>query len=353
MTRDNNRIVEYLFFFGLLGIVAYIMWQIISPFIGALALAAILATVSYPIYEWSQKVVPRRNESVAALLAIVIVITIIVAPLSLVGYLVVNEAVSFYTAANNGSVFTLAKPLADLESAVQAYIPQFSLDIERYAGQGAEWLASNVGNIFVSTASTIFLLFIAFFGLFYLFRDGKTFTKQLVYLSPLPDDQDERIVERLSKSVNSVVGGVLTIALIQGALSAIGFAIFGIEQAVLLGSIAAIGALIPGVGTTIVFAPIIVLLLMGGQIVPALGLAVWGMFAVGLIDNVIGPKLISRGTTLHPFLVLISVLGGIALFGPIGFVLGPICLSFFMVLLELYSLHMSESTKLVQETDTT
>lgn len=348
---SRNKIVEQLFFFGLLGIVAYIMWQIISPFIGALALAAILATVSYPIYERVLKVTPRKNKNLASFLSLLVVIVIIVTPLTLIGYFIVNEAVTFYSATNKGEPLSLTAPLTDFESVIQDYFPNFDLDVEQYAAQGAEWLASNAGNIFAGTASTIFLLFIAFFGIYYLFKDGKEFTKQLVYLSPLPDNQDERIIERLSRSVRTVVGGVLTVAIIQGTLSGIGFAIVGVEQAALLGSVAAIGALIPGIGTTVVFVPIIILLILNGSIVQAIILAVWAMLAVGLVDNVLGPKLMSRGTTLHPFLVLISALGGIALFGPIGFILGPVTLSFFMVMLELYSLHISPNAKLVHDTE--
>lgn len=344
---SRNKVVEQLFFFGLLGIVAYIMWQIISPFIGALALAAILATVSYPIYERVLKITPKKNKNLASLISIIAVLVIIVTPLTLIGYFLVNEAVSFYSATNKGQPLTLTAPLTDFENVVQRYFPNFELDVEGYAAQGAEWLASNAGNIFAGTASTIFLLFIAFFGLFYLFKDGREFTKQLVYLSPLPDNQDEKILKRLSNSVRTVVGGVLTIALIQGTLSGIGFAVVGVEQAALLGSVAAIGALIPGIGTTIVFVPVIILLILNGSVIQAIILAVWAMLAVGLVDNFLGPKLMSRGTTLHPFLVLVSALGGIALFGPIGFILGPVCLSFLMVLLELYSLHISPNAKLV------
>lgn len=346
---SRNKIVEQLFFFGLLGVVAYVMWQIITPFIGALALAAILATVSYPIYLRCIKFVPRGNKNAASFLAILVVLVIIITPLSLIGYLLVSEAITFYNAANQGETLTLTAPINDFEATIQNYFPGFQFDVREYAAQGAEWLATNLGNIFAGTASTVFLLFIAFFGLFYLFKDGKEFTKQLVYLSPLPDDQDEKVIERLALSVRSIVGGVLTIALIQGTLSSIGFAIFGIEQAVLLGSVAAIGALIPGIGTTVVFVPVIILLLLSGDPVQAIGLAIWAMLAVGLVDNLLGPKLMSKGTTLHPFLVLISVLGGISLFGPIGFILGPVCLSFFMVLLELYSLHISPNAKLVHD----
>jgi predicted PurR-regulated permease PerM len=109
--------------------------------------------------------------------------------------------------------------------------------------------------------------------------------------------------------------------------------------------IAAFGALIPSVGTTIVFIPAVVFLLFNGAYVQAIGLLVWGVLAVGLIDNLLGPYLMSRGNKLHPFIILLAVLGGLSVFGPIGFVVGPVLVSLFIVLLELYSVHISDHKK--------
>jgi predicted PurR-regulated permease PerM len=119
------------------------------------------------------------------------------------------------------------------------------------------------------------------------------------------------------------------------------FELFGFDRAVLWGSIAAFGALIPGVGTSIVFIPTVIYLILSGSYFLAGGMALWGMLAVGFIDNLLGPYLIGRKSNLHPFFILISVLGGISLLGPIGFILGPVSMSLFVVLMELYGLHVA------------
>jgi predicted PurR-regulated permease PerM len=125
-------------------------------------------------------------------------------------------------------------------------------------------------------------------------------------------------------------------------LTAFGLWLFGFDRAVLWGLVAAFGALIPGVGTMIVFVPALIYLAFSGMYVQFVGVAVWGAVAVGLIDNFLGPYLMSRGNSMHPFLILLSVLGGIATFGPIGFIVGPVIMSLFKVLLELYSIHLSD-----------
>ncbi len=336
----KERLLEHIFFFGIFGLVGYLIWQIVAPFIGSLALAAIIATVCYPFSQRVLRIVPRRNRSVGALLSVLLIACTIFIPLFILSYVLFIQAVSFYETMN-GDTQGLGPSLQALETKIEGYFPGLSLDLAGYLQQGAGWLASHMGAIFAGTASTLLLLFIMLIALYYMLKDGPEFVKTAVRLSPLPDSQDEHILSKLSLSVRSVVLGTLAVALIQGLLTAIGFTIFGISQPVLWGSVAAVGALIPGVGTSVVFIGAIGAALLAGSYGVAIGLAIWGMFAVGLVDNFLGPYLMSRGAKLHPFAVLLSVLGGVVLFGPIGFLIGPVALSLFTVLLELYSLHIA------------
>lgn len=336
----RNRVVEYVFFFGLLAAAFYVVWNVFSPFLGALAFSAIIVTICYPIYCWFLHYIPGGNRSLSAFLTTLIVIVVVVLPVLVLGSFLLREALSVYTLFNNGSQFSIEQSLIETEQFIQSIIPGFSLDITSYIQQAANFVATNIATIFTGTASTLFLFFIALIGIFYLFRDGKEFTKYLVRISPLPDDEDEIILSRLARSVRSVTLGIVLIAIIQGVLTGIGLSIFGFERAVLWGSVAAIGALIPGVGTSIVFIPAIIYLIVGGDYLTAAGVALWGTLAVGIIDNFLGPYLMSRGNSLHPFVVLVSVLGGIILFGPIGFILGPVSVSLLFVLLEIYSIHL-------------
>lgn len=337
----SSRVVEYVFFFGLMGIVGYIVFQMLTPFLSALALAAIIATICYPLHDAILRRLPFDNDTIAALITTIVVTLIVVLPLVLLTSAVLREAVSVYSLLGSEE-FSFSQTVADLESYGQKYIPSLELNITEYLRQGAKWFSSRLGSIFAGTASTIFLFFIALIGSFYFFRDGRAFTRWLVRISPLPDNEDTMILERLSRSVRSVATGTLFIALIQGTLVAIGLAIFGFERAILLGTVAAFGALIPSIGTSIVLIPSIIYLLIIGDYGNAVGLTIWGSVAVGLIDNILGPYLMSRGNALHPFVILLTVLGGIGLFGPIGFVVGPVLVSFFLVLLELYNQHIAE-----------
>lgn len=335
-----NRIVEYVFFFGFMAVVGYIVWVMLAPFVSALALAAIIVTICYPLHRRIVRYMPKRNETLGALVTTILVLIIIIMPLTLLFSTLVNEAVAVYNQVNTSGA-ELEQRIATLEEAIVQYVPGFEFNLVDSVRQATAWLASNVGAIFAGTASTLFSVFIAIIGAFYLFRDGPAFTRQLVRISPLPDDEDEYILQKVSRAVRSVATGTVLIALIQGSLTALGLWLFGFERFVLWGVIAAFGALIPSVGTSIVLVPAVIYLIVTSQYVFAVGLAVWGMAGVGVIDNILGPYLIGRGNNLHPYLVLLAVLGGVAMFGPIGFVVGPVAVSLFLVLLELYSTHIA------------
>jgi len=338
----TNRIVEYVFFFGVMGVVAYVLWTMLAPFLSALALASIIVVICYPVYEWLIPRMPKKSVSLAAFVASFFSFFVIVLPLVFVLSSLVNEAVAVYSTVGTGDA-GFQQQIKNIENTVQRVIPSAEMNINEYLSQAASWAASNVGSIFAGTAATIFLFFIALIGSFFLFRDGREFTKQLVIISPLPDDQDELILKRLAESVRSIATGIVLIALIQGLLVTFGLWVVGFERAILWGTIASFGALIPGVGTTIVLVPSIIYLFATGSLAFGIGLTIYGATAVGLLDNIIGPYLMSRGNHLHPFIILLSVLGGISVFGPIGFIVGPVIVSLFKVLLELYSVHIADT----------
>jgi predicted PurR-regulated permease PerM len=199
----------------------------------------------------------------------------------------------------------------------------------------------NLGTIFAGVGQALLGFFLGLMAFYYLLKDGKKLTRAVVALSPLPDAYDEEILNKLAQAVNSVVKGSLVIAAIQGVLTGTGLMIFNVPNPALWGSVAAVAALIPGIGTSLVLLPAIVYLFLTGPIGSAIGLFVWGVIIVGLVDNVLGPKLIGQKVAVHPFLILLAVIGGLGFFGPIGFLFGPLVLSLLFALIEIYRLFPS------------
>jgi predicted PurR-regulated permease PerM len=210
------------------------------------------------------------------------------------------------------------------------------INFNQYARQGLEFLIGNLGTIFSSFAKLMLDIFVFIAAFYFFLKDGRRLMDYFVALSPLSDKDDEFIVSRLKLAVSATTKGSLLIGLIQGVLTGVGFAIFGVPNAALWGGVAAVAALVPGVGTALVITPAIVFLFLIGHIPSGIGLLIWGVTAVGLIDNLLGPRLIGRGMRLHPLAVFLSVMGGLALFGPLGFIIGPLTLSVFLTLIDIH-----------------
>jgi predicted PurR-regulated permease PerM len=344
-----GRVVEYVFFFGLLMVVGYLVWLIMSPFITALALSAIIVTIFHPLYLSVKERVPKQNKTVAAFFTTMIVFLVIILPLSLITAVIAKESVGLYHDFSTGDTAGIQAAASNLEARVQALLPGLEIAIGEQLATVGEWFIGNIGTIFASTISILFTFILSMLGSFYFFRDGKELMQLLIRVSPLPDGEDEIIFERMARAVRSVAMGTLLIALIQGTLVALGFTIFGIPRAVLWGMFASLGALMPGIGTTIVTAPAIIYLFVTGDTVMAVGLLVWSILIVGLVDNLVGPYLIGRKNNMHPFIILISVLGGIGLFGPIGFIIGPVTVTLFFVLLEIYNQYIIKDKEVPDE----
>jgi len=332
-----SRVVEYVFFFALLFLSGYMVWLILSPFLSALALAAVVVTISSPLYYWMLPRMPRQSPSLAAFAATMVVFLVGILPIVLMTSLVINEVVDLYQDMGSAEGLSVTTVAASVEGQIQRVIPGFEINLADQIQRSAEWFTGNLATIFAGTVSTFFLFFIALIASFYFFRDGKELLQLVIKASPLPDSEDKEILDRMARAVRAVATGTLLVAMIQAVLATIGMTAVGIDRAVLLGGLVAIGAMIPGVGTGIVMLPVILFLFLSGSLVPAIALLIWSVVVVGLVDNFIGPQLMSRGNNMHPFIILLSVLGGLSLFGPIGFLVGPVVVTLFLVLLEIYN----------------
>ena len=331
----TTRKIELSFFFLLVAITATASFFIIKPYLGALFVAVVFAIVFHPFFKAVHKSV--RGEGLASFLTIIFLFFVILIPAALFGFFIFDDARSLYQSAGAGIsiVNGLDANLAPVERYLQAVIPGFEINIAEYADAALSFLVGNFGSVFTRAVGMVFQTFIMLFALFFLFRDGEKFRSYVVALSPLANEYDERILKRVETAISSVVKGKLLIVFIQGILASIGFFVLGVPNPVLWGALTSLAALIPAVGVALVFVPLAIYLFATGGAGAALSLVVFGV-VVGSIDNFLGPVLYEKGLLMHPLFILLSVLGGIALFGPIGFLAGPVVLSLLLALLDIY-----------------
>jgi predicted PurR-regulated permease PerM len=328
------------FLLASLGLVFVLVFFIFRPFLYSLIFAAVFATAFYPMYQVIMKAT-RDCSRISALSTVLIVAVVIFTPITFLGIELFKEVHGIYMKlVVDGDGVAGLNMLNAAQATLHRYFPMapdFSLNVDQSLKKGLVWIFEHLGVLsgnFAKLGVSFFLFFVAFY---YLLKDGHHLRAYVVELSPLPDTDDETILKKLELAVNSVLKGSLSVALIQGVLTSIGFYLFGVDAVLLGGCLAAVAALIPGLGTSLVLGPTILYLFIKGNILAGIGLTVWAMGAVGLVDNILGPILIGRGAQLHPLIILLSVLGGIVFFGPIGFLLGPLSMSLLFALLAVYT----------------
>lgn len=332
----NQDIVQRYFFIGSLFVVSVLIFFIFLPFMEVIILSMIFAIVLHPLYRIISKFLKGR-EGISAFLVVLLFVLVIIVPTSFLATQILKESTDLYSELTSNTEFNyLQKITTVIETPIQRFYPGFSLDLGQYVGVGTDLVIKNLSAIVSSVFTLVMGTILMFISLYFFLRDGSNFKKILIGLSPMNNKYDEHIFSKIKTTIFSTVKGVIVIALIQGLLAGIGMKIFGVPNATLWGTASALASLVPGLGTAIVFIPAVSYLFIIGNTPFAIGLLLWGILIVGLIDNFLGPYLYSRGTQTHQLIMLFAVLGGLSFFGPVGFLFGPIVVALFFSLIEIY-----------------
>lgn len=329
------------FFYVLFAAVAILCILIFHPFFIILVLGASLAAVFNPLYLWFKNKVTRGISWLAALLTTLLFIIIIVAPLFFIGSQVIQQAGGLFESLSRDSgtshyIDSLSKRISSVSPAVS------SLDIKTALASILRSFTGSIASIFTATLSTIFSFLLVILSLFYFLKDGDKWKRYIIKISPLADNHDNKILTMLENAVSGIMKGYLFVAFIQGTLLGIGLWIFGVPHPALWGLIAGIASVIPTVGTAIVAIPAVIYLYVSGATGPAIGLAVWSLTLVGTIDNLLNPIVMGKKVSLPPLVILFAILGGIALVGPVGIIIGPLSVSLLYTLLLIYQKNFEE-----------
>ncbi len=303
-----------------------------APYFSVFVLTLVFGVIFQPINLWLRN---HTGVTRASVLTTLLVTLVIIGPVAFVVTQVAREAFQLLASLQNGG--GTDGILALVENQMHVWFPWLELDLGSYVSSILTWVGHQAGLIFGSIATVTLNLFLAMIALSYWFKDSEKLRATVVASSPLAKNDTDRISQALRVSIHSVIRGKLVIAAIQGIIAGIGYVIFGVPNPILWATVTAVCALVPTFGTTIIFVPIIAYVAFTGDTGAAVGLSIWGLLAVGLIDNLWGPRLMSRGGNVHPFFILIAVLGGVEVFGPVGLFAGPLIVSFFFSVFEAYA----------------
>lgn len=336
----QTKAVEKYFFFGLLLATLVFTFLIFRPFWVVLVLGISFSIVLHPLYDWFNKKLPNW---LASIFTIILFTIILCGPILAIGAIVFEQSQNvFHTVLGGGS----SQPfLEKIDTSVNNYLPNgIVFNVKDKISDLIYYTSGNIANIFTSTVSAFFSFILMLLIMFYFLKDGAHWKKTLVVLSPLADDNDEKIIARLAKAVNGVIKGSLFIGLIQGMLMGFGLWLFNVPNPALWGTVAAIASLLPTIGTALVSVPAIIFLFATGSTSSALGLMAWSVLAVGMIDNFLSPLIVGGTINIPPLLILFSVLGGISLLGPVGLLVGPLTVSLLYTLISIYRNELKQTS---------
>jgi predicted PurR-regulated permease PerM len=340
------------------GVVIYLNWLMLVPFLGVIAWASVLVIVFWPVH---RRIVARtKSPALSALLSCLLVVFVILIPVTLVTLAVVNEASKLgdNVQAIQANGFDLLDPNSPLTGRLVRFLePYIDLGQLRASNAIAERLRGMTGAIASRTLSfvggvvgAIVQIFFIVFTMYYLFRDGDRILDKMKDLLPLSRVQSQKIFDRTRDVIFACVYGVVVIAAIQGTLGGVAFWALGLSAPLLWGTVMALCSMIPMLGSFIVWVPAAIYLAFTGNYVKAAMLAAWGALVIGMIDNFLRPKLVGERTRLHELLIFFSVLGGLQAFGILGIVLGPVIVAILLALIDVYR-HATEPSQAEGEPD--
>ena len=327
-------------FYILLALVTVAFAWLLIPYYSAVLWGVILALIFYPVQQWLLRVL-RGRRNIAAFLSVLMCICLVILPTLLIFGLLAQEGNSVYQRLSTREFDLntyITRILAALPDSLEEWMVRFELGTfaewrTRITGgilQGSQIFASRLVSLGQNTLQFIISFGIMIYLLFFLFRDGDELGEKIRQAIPLSEDYKNQFVEKFAAVIRATVKGNIIIALIQGAIGGITFWLLGIEAALLWGVMMTIFSLLPVVGASLIWAPVAVWFIVNGMWLQAFTLIFVGVLVIGLIDNLLRPPLVGKGTRMPDFVVLISTIGGISLVGINGFVVGPMIAAMFI-----------------------
>jgi predicted PurR-regulated permease PerM len=341
----------YFFLLLLLG-VSIAGFLLIKPFLSAIFMAALIALIFAKPYDYLlQKI---KSPAVTSMLMLFIVTITIILPVIFVGGLVFNEVSNVVTRSTAADSTTQESVQHIVSTVIQA--PFFDVALARAqeytSGPQLTETIKNVANNSLSFVHAAYqkiingaiLIFVMFFTLFYFFIDGKKLISKIMDLSPMRNTHEQELVDEFTSMTRATLKGTVVIGFIQGTIAGIAFAIAGVVSPILWTIVMIILGVIPAVGAGLVIFPVAIVMLLLGNIWEGVFLLIIGVF-VSTIDNVLRPKLVGKDTQMHSLAVFFATIGGLKLFGLIGFIVGPIVVALMIAMWKIYALEFKEQLK--------
>ena len=340
--------IRNLIFLGALLLVTLSFLYIIRPFIYPIFWAAVFAALFYPLYKKLN--LKLKIPNLSATLTLIIAFFAITIPLLVFGTILITQSVDVYNkVSNNQNQITSFLTQAAETIKNNHFTARFNFDenfwTEKFS-EGVKFITSYIfTNITKITQNSIIfftMVLIMLYTLYFFLRDGEKILKALMHLCPLGDKYEKILFQKFTTTALGTLKGVAIVGGLQAALGALAFFIAGLQGALIWGLVMFVLTLLPAFGCSLVWFPAGMLLLLSGKVWQGIFMLSFGFFVISTIDNFLRPIIVGKESQIHPLLILFSMLGGIVVFGPSGFIIGPIIVSLLLAFWEMYDEYYRE-----------
>lgn len=314
-------------FLVILGLLSF--W-IIMPYLSYIFFAAIIVFISFPLYKKLRS--KLKNKALTASIIIACIFILFIIPIFFMIFEMFVQVKDIFTNLQVVHLENIAEKISSFVGFnVSDSLTNFSSNIISYVVSNIFKLTRAVANLFIG-------LFIMVFTMFYLYVDGEIITSKIKKMIPAGKKYQDYIINHAYQVMQALLLGIFATAFIQGIFGGIGFVIFGMPNAIFWGFVLAFASLIPFLGAHIVYIPASIYLMYKGNVLAGTGLLIYSIIVVSNLDNFIRPKIVRTRIKIHPLVVILGIIGGIAVFGVVGMILGPLVLSLFLEMLNIYKL---------------
>jgi predicted PurR-regulated permease PerM len=335
-------------FMFLLVVLGYLSYQILQPFLIPITWAIVFCVVFYPAYAFILRYI--RVEAIASLLTLVLILIIIIGPFSYISYALINEVTDLMgkteSTTRDLTAILSDERIVNIVKKIQPYTglegPSEDIIVDNAKKLGRkviEGLSLGFTNMVGVAVNVVFMAFTIFF----LFKDGPGFLQKIRDYLPFSEQHRDRLTSQIKDMIVSTIYGGVVVAVIQGMLGGLAFAILGIGSSVFWGSVMAIMSFVPMLGTAIVWFPASLILLSQGAYLKGFALILIGVLVISMVDNILKPLIIGGRTKMPTVIIFFTVLGGIKLFGLLGLIVGPLVFALFLSVFEIFRTIEGES----------
>ena len=335
----SSRLEDKFFLLLLAGVSVAFFW-VLWPFYGAVFWGAVFAIVFNSLFARLLRKMPLRR-TLAALLTLAVILVLVILPVGLISVLLTQEAASVCQRVQSGEL-SLTRYFQQIHSALPAWVTgllersgmgNLGLIQDRLSDsltQGSQYIATQALSIGQNAFDFFVSFFIMLYLLFFFLRDGSALSRRIKEAIPMEGDIKRRLFAKFTTVIRATVKGNIVVAVLQGALGGLIFWFLGIHAPVLWGTLMAFLSLLPAVGAALVWIPVAIYFLTTGALWQGALLIAYGVLVIGLVDNIMRPVLVGKDTKMPDYVVLVSTIGGMSLFGLNGFVIGPAIAAMFM-----------------------